>query len=676
MRRAWVLLSVLGVTACSEDAALELIITAAPQRPDSCLEVTVTRAGEDRPMATTAFPTDGGGSYAVIIYQAHDVPDDVTLGVQAWVADAGCVGRQWANGAVTVPGHFTKGLTVVEARLDALPDGDGDLTVDAVDCAPDAGEHAQSLAEQCNTRLDADCDGATACDDLDCVLEPCVAALRLLDGGALTAGECVSQTVSLFYAGAPMTPTTPVSVSLSALPDSGVSFYDAPGCAVPVSALVVGGSTASFAFKARRAGALSLTATAPTWSGATAEYAVAPGPPASVSVDAGAPSSWVATTCIGLSASWADEFGNPVVGPAMQASSAQSAVYSEASCAQSGALTLGSALYVAPTDEGEVTVSVSAGTASGSATFPVQRPFPPGAVRRWPLTIHTFQNPPFNGYDGYTVSAVFDAGVPAGELRAFFWVDAGWQELDRVASAAAVSFALQTDLGAGVDDRRYSLFAMAPSLPAAADELDGVYLFNDGFEDAALAKWRQRDGGYSRSTAQASAGTGALFFPQDTNDHDNYIEPATPLHERDVLVCSRWRADTDTGLDFAQLVRLQPDSNQGQELDRETTHWVLATVSPTGGWSGIGGNISGSISTWDEVCVAEWDTDAGTTLAGWKNGAELGRRDSTSVRAGPGSVGYRRWRTDNGGLYLDEFRARRYVEPEPTVTVQPPLTAP
>lgn len=677
MRHSRLLLLALTVTACTKDAALRLVITTAPQRPDSCFEVTLRPATGDDVLSTATLVADGGSTYAVVVYQAKSVPDDVRFDVQAWVSNDGCAAPHWGNGSVSVPAHFSPGVTSVEARLDALPDSDGDLTVDEVDCAPDAGWRGQSIAEHCNTRLDYDCDGFVACNDADCGAQPCISSLALLDGGVITAGACVSQTVALFNAGEPITPAAPVSVAFSASNPSDTSFFDAPGCGAAASSVSVAGTSAAFSFKARRAGAVTLNASANNWGGATAEYTVVAGPPFAVSVDAGEASTWRTNTCIPLTATWTDEFGNPVSGAAIQASSAETTVYSNNTCTQSGALTMGDTLYIAPADEGDVTVYVSSGTTNGSATLHVLRPFVPGSLTRWPLVVHTFQNSPFKGYAGYTVGATFDAGVPAGQLRAYFWADAGWQLLGRVANASTVSFALQTDLDAGADDRRYSVFAMAPLGPEATDDLDGTYLFADGFDDAPLAKWRQRDGGFVQSSAQVYSGTGALFFGKDTTDRNNFIEPATPLYERDVMVCSRWRADTDTGLDFAQLVRLQTTSDEDQELNRETTHWKLARQNAAGDWTAYNNSsINGPISFWDEICVAEWDTDAGTTLAGWRNGTLLGSEDATAVHSGPGTVGYRRWRTDNGGIYLDDFRVRRYIAPEPSVTVLPPLPAP
>jgi hypothetical protein len=124
------------------------------------------------------------------------------------------------------------------------------------------------------------------------------------------------------------------------------------------------------------------------------------------------------------------------------------------------------------------------------------------------------------------------------------------------------------------------------------------------------------------------------------------------------------------------LVRLQTTSDEDQELNRETTHWKLARQNAAGDWTAYSSNINGPLSFWDEICVAEWDTDAGTTLAGWRNGTLLGSQDATAVHSGPGTVGYRRWTTSGGGIYLDDFRVRRYIAPEPSVTVLPPLPAP
>ena len=104
MRRLLVA-GVLVFTACSRDAALQLRITTAPERPDSCFEVTVASSAGDE-LATASLPrTDGGTAFEAIINQGA-FPDDVTLTVKAWAADGGCAEPRVATGALTQPAHF------------------------------------------------------------------------------------------------------------------------------------------------------------------------------------------------------------------------------------------------------------------------------------------------------------------------------------------------------------------------------------------------------------------------------------------------------------------------------------------------------------------------------------------------------------------------------------------
>lgn len=677
MWRLW-LLALLGVCACSKkDAAIKLVITTAQARPDSCFEITLSSAST-APSVSTLPRTDGQSSFTVTVQQGTNLPDDVEFKVQAWVSANGCAEPRWGNGVVTASGHFTKGeVTTVEAKLDALPDTDGDHAVDAVDCAPNDVSRAPSLPERCGTRLDVDCDGVVACDDSDCDTQPCVAALAMLDGGTIVAGQCASQTLTLLNAGAPEAPTNAVPIVMSSTGDGGVDYFSDSNCTSPATMLSVTAATAPFSFIPVHAGPVSISVTSTAnYLPTQAAYVVTAGAPASVSIDAGAPATWLPGNCLPITASWSDEFGNGISTGTFGVDAPGASTFNDGNCSQTGASTLGAAAYFRAADEGDFTVTLDAGTASGSVVIHVLRPFKPGMTTRWPLLVHTFENTPYHGYFAYTVSTTLDAGVPPSQVRAYFWSNGDWQQIGRVREGGTIEFALQTDLDAGADDNRYSIFAMDSAAAPESDQFDSVYLFSDGFESLTMNKWKQRDGGFVRSTVEKSEGSASLSYPQDGITRDNVIEAAIPLNERDVRFCARWKRDSDTNFDFSQAVRLQ-SGTESQELNREGNKWVLATIDDGGTFTQFGTNISGGIGAWDTLCVAEWDTgDAGTFIRAWNSGTLLDTEAVAAPTTGPGNVGFRRHKTGGGAVYIDDVRVRRYTAPEPSVTVMSPLQAP
>ncbi len=677
MRRLW-LVVLLGVCACAKkDAAIKLVITTAQARPDSCFEITLSSASTE-PSVSTLPRTGGNSSFTATVQQGTNLPDDVEFKVQAWVSANGCAEPRWGNGVVTASGHFTKGdITTVEAKLDALPDTDGDHAVDAVDCAPNDVSRAPSLPERCGTRLDVDCDGVVACDDADCDTQPCVAALAVLDGGTIVAGQCASQTLTLLNAGAPEAPASAVPIVMSSNGDGGINYFSDSNCTSPATMLSVTAATAPFSFIPVHAGPVSISVTSTAnYLPTQAAYVVTAGAPASVSIDAGAPATWLPGNCLAITSSWSDQFGNGISTGTFGVEAPGAATFNDGNCSQTGASALGAAAYFRAADEGDFTVTLDAGTAGGSVVIHVLRPFKPGMTTRWPLLVHTFENTPYHGYFAYTVSTTLDAGVPPSQVRAYFWSNGDWQQIGRVREGSTVEFALQTDLDAGADDNRYSLFAMDSAAAPESDQFDSVYLFADGFESLTLNKWTQRDGGFARSTAEKSEGSASLSYPDDNTTKDNFIEAAVPLNERDVRFCARWKRDTDTNFDFSQVVRLQ-SGTESQELNREGGHWALATVNNAAGWSQLGTDIGGALNDWDNVCVAEWDTaDGGTFTRAWNNGAAPLRTEAVGVHTGAGNIGFRRHKTANGAVYLDDVRVRRYIDPEPSVTVMSPLQAP
>jgi len=108
---------------------------------------------------------------------------------------------------------------------------------------------------------------------------------------------------------APVNAATPIS--LSATPDTGFKFYSDAGCASEVTSvnLTPGAADASFYFKSTRAGNVSVTVTAPSFTGSSQTETINPGPPASIVF--GVPQTVQAGTCSNaISVELRDALGN------------------------------------------------------------------------------------------------------------------------------------------------------------------------------------------------------------------------------------------------------------------------------------------------------------------------------------------------------------------------------
>lgn len=788
MRRLLVA-GVLLLVACGRDAGLKLTISTAPARPDTCFEVTVSSTAGD-PLGTAAVPrADGGSAFEAIINQGA-FPDDVTLAVQAWVADGGCAEPRIANGLVTQRAHFVKGLTQVDAKLEQLTDDDGDLavatTAGGADCADDDATASPFFAEDCAQSGDFDCDGFMRCADSDCApaceglpaklvftnppltvqRAECSNALHLeaqtasgaptaLPGGLTLSGagvaffsasdcsgvaptslpqgglsiylradalgvftltasapgltsatqdlevlsvphvtlfssptpviatQCTLQAVQLYGAdGGAYVSGTPVTVSFDASGPFEL-FADCTSGTVVSDVTLAGVPSTVFGFSTPRAGSFTLTGSAPGFASGSVTYQVQPGPAYAVQVDAGAP--LLAATCNAISVSWTDDAGNPTT-PSTMAFTSDLTLFSDSACTDAGRPALSSSvtLFTSPGDEGAYAFAVDGG-AYAAVTLNAVRPFPPGAVLELPLSVQTGPTPPYNGYQGYSMLVLTDAGAPLPAdlslLRAYFWGATGWAELDRLYGDAPNNqlqfwFRSQTALGDGATDTHYAFFVMEPGSLAAKDSPDNVWLFFDDFENG-LGKWADggsqwvlsTDGGFYSSNALTNLGNDA--------GTELTLSPLVPLSERDLSYQSVWKSPNLTAVNFAQQLRVQATDGGptwlGHEVNKGST-WRLATYGPPSTYQNIGtinsGGPSPTIDGWSVVlvrmCGAQLDAQ---TPSGYLNLTVNGPFDA-------GTIGLRSSGSTGAPLSIDAVVVRRYACPEPTTSVLPARATP
>ncbi|MEW6431326.1 MAG: hypothetical protein AB1730_07430 [Myxococcota bacterium] len=134
-------------------------------------------------------------------------------------------------------------------------------------------------------------------------------------GGALAAGACVDQTAEVRDANDNLVAGNH-TITLSAAPTAGVTFYEQAGCTGGAITSKVTGGTASAGFSFRvtaPAASLVVTASSGSLTAGTATYSVTPGPPTAVGLTL-ATNVATAGDCVNASAEVRDAYNNPVPG--------------------------------------------------------------------------------------------------------------------------------------------------------------------------------------------------------------------------------------------------------------------------------------------------------------------------------------------------------------------------
>lgn len=703
----WLLmLLVAGCQGAPRGDALHARLEGVAGRREGCLTVEV-RDEAGAVLDFTRFPRASGDSAWDVAVVRGALPPRVSL--QARESLGPCAGASLPNGASAPVAVAFDPARIVEVtlRLDA-PDEDGDgvvpLTADGSDCDDAEPRAWPGAPEACLEAVDRSCDGRQGCADPTC---PAAACARLptrlvfpAPTAQLEAGACLAA-VALEVQDPRGVPTPLLDagvVTFTADALAGVRLFSDAACQVAATglALEAGALGGTVALTGTRAGVTQVQAALGGLDPATLSVTITPGPAASLAF-VSPPVTVVAPGCSApLQLEARDGFGNATALPGDAGVTAPGLqLFTDSACSAplGAAAPMPGTLYVSGDDEGTFTVTVQAGGASASQEVEVRRPLPAGATWRWPLVVSTGPLAPTGGYQGYTLTASFDlagaadagqAQASGGDLRVVFWVDGGWQEVDRevvdaTTTAARVRFASQTALASNASDRRYSLVAgpMDGGAPLAA--LERVYLFADDFEgstDGGLPGWTVVDGLWRRSTARARSGGAALHYPS-ASAGTRTIVVAPPVAEADVLFEVWWNVDDTSRADLAQFLRRQPGAETHYETNLENAAgWDLAWLH-NGSWDEREANQSPpTADTWTRIGFSM----VGQQARVWRDGVIVLSSTATTgydtLNLGAGTVGLRKWDVGGAGVWFDDVTLRRYTEPEPTVTVGAPVSGP
>jgi MSHA biogenesis protein MshQ len=334
------------------------------------------------------------------------------------------------------------------------------------------------------------------------------------------------------------------------------------------------------------------------------------------------------------------------------------------------------------------------------------------------MLVETGANAPYNGYKGYTVrlegldtAAMVEAGELSdncGDLRLAYWDGSNWTEVERHlidcnTAASEIRFMLQADIAANGSDDGYYLYHGAPTLSSPPTPLgtDNVYLwYDDGSENRLDSYVRGRgDDWHGSGWGNSFRWHGDGYYTYDT-DNDATDSLRRKVAERDLYIeaefyhLDAYQEDMTSGL----LARYR---SVGSGAEESSSHYYASNRadSPFQNSSGYAHDLSimkqrrgtVAIDTADgadapEIAGDQWRKQA---LAIWGTNQTNGKFWDDDVSADLGSMGWpsvsaQKAGTDSddsegagdAGLIVcqdkarvDNILIRRYVEPEPTLSL-------
>ncbi|HXN25435.1 MAG TPA: DUF2341 domain-containing protein [Candidatus Dormibacteraeota bacterium] len=311
------------------------------------------------------------------------------------------------------------------------------------------------------------------------------------------------------------------------------------------------------------------------------------------------------------------------------------------------------------------------------------------------VTVTVGANAPFNGYNGYSAQlTAFDTSalIAAGKMRANCndlriarFSSGAWSELDRQilncnTASTTVWFKIRGDIAASSSDSSYYVYYGNPSANAGPANLNNVYLFWDDFEADTVAQppagWTIQAGGpwvvqlegtnhFLRRTAAGGAIQRQLIKVSSvTNEQDVFVQAdvrMTSAPPAESLACVGGRYGGTSAADITAYRSCLQDLNQVQTQ--------LATY------------LNGVFQNDQQIPFA-WADNTYYTLAGAFFGNPSTLRNlvngilQQSFTTGvlnnvSGSVGLISWVGNQTDYDYDNFLARRYTEPEPTIALGP-----
>lgn len=326
--------------------------------------------------------------------------------------------------------------------------------------------------------------------------------------------------------------------------------------------------------------------------------------------------------------------------------------------------------------------------ASADAAAPPGEWWHPAWQARRQLLVKTGSRPVPAGYSYRVVfdhAAVVAAGLGAGggaPVRIVRWTGSGWEELDRVLDPGSgwqrpdttLWFRSPLAYPASTADSDFYLYYGNPNASVAPENPSRVFLFFDDFEGPPLEKWAS----FGRAalwqvSSVAHRGSASLYYPPDPPDGGSLVA-SPPINEADVMVESYWRVIGVGRVDVSQFARFDPPFRAAYGANLEFSGgWNLYEVRPSdGNFVELAPNRGAPTEgVWTRVSYAI----AGTQAVLFQDGVQInplaGRLD-VGMDLLTGNVGLSKyWVSPDAGFWVDDFLARRYVDPEPTTSLEP-----
>jgi hypothetical protein len=312
------------------------------------------------------------------------------------------------------------------------------------------------------------------------------------------------------------------------------------------------------------------------------------------------------------------------------------------------------------------------------------------------ITVTTAATMPFNGYSGYTAQLTglnTAALVTAGKMQsncndlrisrfsASTWTVLDTQILNCNTANTTVWFKLQAAIAVSSTDTSYYLNYGSSTAAAGPSNLNNVYLFYDNFASDTVGQvpsgwtvqsgtaWSvQNDatGNFLRwpSTAPAAPLRALIKVTSITAEQDVFVQAnirQTDANATEITGCTAGRftgtSDTDVSL-YKSCMTNFGGGRSGMLVSyvagTTTTHNTYAYAWPDNTFTTVAGAMFGSPAT-----VRNY-------VAGALRGSITGNADLNNIS---GSVGVSAIQNNGTNYDFENFLARRYTEPEPTLTL-------
>ena len=320
------------------------------------------------------------------------------------------------------------------------------------------------------------------------------------------------------------------------------------------------------------------------------------------------------------------------------------------------------------------------------------------------ITVSTGINSPYNGYAGYTVEMTMDTVSPdiqddGDDLRIVWWDGSGWQELDRHiiapdTASSIIRFRLQADIATSSSDDNYYIYYGNDSAGIGPVDLGNVYLHYDNFATdrsgeyyigrLGITSWHGSgdysplyDAGNERINYDTGDNFAGEWVVADIDERDVYLEAQIRDSGRyptnttpGLLTRIQWATLGSSINDFYAASFAQGSYNEAG-IGRNARNALTSAYDPTGTRYYSNNTISRFyFAVWGINTTrfkADFVSDPGQLQ--WKPGATP-YVDSSSSEASDleasGPVGFLVAQQIG---WMDEFMVRRYIEPEPILSI-------